>query len=203
MSKQAKQPVVNVGPDHPAWCGIDDDDWNRATLQNWLGSVRGRTVVLDPPRDARSGLLAEMAKALLAAGAIVEYTFKGSLPLPDMLAAGESVPVRVAPEKARGTAAWRETVRKLAEGPNTARERGILRRRRARLRRRGEDRLWEYKTLVQQTMEHHQKMTELANGALRRVTELIGEDNKRLSEQNAALMDRNVELMRRLSERDG
>jgi hypothetical protein len=203
MSKRAKK--IELGPDHPAWRGLDDDDWNGATLQNWLGGVRGRVVVLRPPEAARPNLLTDMMRALEHAfpssATLVDATtmltsVRGPSSPPDALLAGEAVPVRMEPEKVRGTAAWRETVRRLAEGPNTARERGILRRRRARLRRRGEDRLWEYKTFFQRVVEHHQKMSDLANGMLRRVTEKLDAENKRLAEQND-------ELMRRLSERGG
>ena len=37
-----------VGPDHPAWRSIDDDDWNGATFANWLRALGGHAVVLRP-----------------------------------------------------------------------------------------------------------------------------------------------------------
>lgn len=48
------------------------------------------------------------------------------------------------PKKEQGSPEWLTVSRQLREGPNTAKTRGRLRRRRAQFRRRGLDRMWSY-----------------------------------------------------------
>lgn len=42
---------VNVGPKHPAWAAIHDDDWNGATFVNWVRTLEGLEVKLCPAAD--------------------------------------------------------------------------------------------------------------------------------------------------------
>lgn len=43
----AKEDVV-IGPDHPAWAAIDDDDWCGSTFSNYLNASAGLPVTLRP-----------------------------------------------------------------------------------------------------------------------------------------------------------
>lgn len=77
---------INVGPTHPAWIGLDDDDWNAAAFANWLRSVQGKVVALQLPKNARSGLLDDMIKALRWAGAtevITEEPMNAATTIPE------------------------------------------------------------------------------------------------------------------------
>lgn len=60
--------IVRVPADHPAWEALDDDDWNGHTFSNWLGRLKGKTVVIVPPAGYGEKLGRFLA-ALLNAGA--------------------------------------------------------------------------------------------------------------------------------------
>lgn len=62
--------TIRVGPFHPAWDALDDDDWNGATFSTWACGIRGMTVILEPAPQNDHNTLRMMA-ACLAAGAKV------------------------------------------------------------------------------------------------------------------------------------
>jgi hypothetical protein len=43
--------VIKVAPDHPCWAAFNDDDWNGATFSNWVRTLKGLAVELEPPED--------------------------------------------------------------------------------------------------------------------------------------------------------
>ena len=56
---------IIVGPDHPAWKAIDDDDWNGATFGNWLRTVGSSDIILIPPKVRPADLLERMEKVMI------------------------------------------------------------------------------------------------------------------------------------------
>jgi hypothetical protein len=53
-----------VGPRHPAWKGLDDDDWNGSTFINWAHGLSGATVIISPSALHPVGTVIRMAAAL-------------------------------------------------------------------------------------------------------------------------------------------
>jgi hypothetical protein len=49
--------LVIVGPDHPAWAAFLDDDWNGATFDNWVTTLRGKGVILKPARGTDESVI--------------------------------------------------------------------------------------------------------------------------------------------------
>lgn len=61
--------TIYVPTDHPAWNAIDDDDWNGHTFVNWLRLVKGKSVVIYPPKGYRTEQLGRFLTSLFNAGA--------------------------------------------------------------------------------------------------------------------------------------
>lgn len=60
---------VTVGPSHPAWQGIDDDDWNGATFITWLRTLKGHDVAIRPGAEHGRKLIERMREAIVGAEA--------------------------------------------------------------------------------------------------------------------------------------
>ena len=66
-----------VGPQHPAWVGLDDDDWNGATFGQWLRNLDASSVIiLRPGVTHNADKVARMVKCLQ------QYTEHVSVELP-------------------------------------------------------------------------------------------------------------------------
>lgn len=56
---------IEVGPKHPFWRAIDDDDWGGRTAANWLRNhVTDTYVTIIPPRGCDPALLARVREAI-------------------------------------------------------------------------------------------------------------------------------------------
>jgi hypothetical protein len=55
-----KTEVITVGPNHPAWKSLDDDDWNGHTFSNWLTGLKECIVILQPGPDLDPDILKRM-----------------------------------------------------------------------------------------------------------------------------------------------
>jgi len=55
-----------VGPEHPAWKALDDDDWNGATFGSWLAAIKREKVevILQPGPDHSPQLVERMRQAV-------------------------------------------------------------------------------------------------------------------------------------------
>lgn len=62
-------PELLVGPDHPAWAALGDDDWGAGTFAQWIHFVDGKDVVLTPPDNYCPAKLGEFLRIVLARGA--------------------------------------------------------------------------------------------------------------------------------------
>lgn len=56
-----------VGPEHPAWKAIDDDDWNGSTFSQWLLAIKREKaeVILMPGPNHSPELVQRMKKAFV------------------------------------------------------------------------------------------------------------------------------------------
>ncbi len=70
---------VIVDSKHPAWAGIDDDDWNGATFGRWLTLLKNCHVVLMPKSDCNKDLLERMIKAIARNAKSVEIVVDNEL----------------------------------------------------------------------------------------------------------------------------
>ncbi len=72
----SREEIIVVGPKHPAWSALHDDDWNGHTLSNWLGTIRGKRVRIEPAEGVSRSLLQELWTVIASNAGYVEV--KGS-----------------------------------------------------------------------------------------------------------------------------
>jgi hypothetical protein len=69
--------LVEVGPEHPCWKAVDDDDWNGATFTNWvLNAVVGQHVRLKPPPGLPKETVGKVWEAVASTASFVEVEGK-------------------------------------------------------------------------------------------------------------------------------
>lgn len=65
--------LVEVGPEHPCWKAVDDDDWNGATFTNWVCNVVvGQHVRLKPPAELPRETVQRVWSAVASSASFVE-----------------------------------------------------------------------------------------------------------------------------------
>ena len=65
--------MIRIGPDHPAWNALDDDDWGGATFSNFLNGLAKKPegIVLCPDKKHSADLVKRMVACFLNAGCTV------------------------------------------------------------------------------------------------------------------------------------